>query len=215
MKWCESILLLIIMLMCGACSRGVDRAESAAMKLYGRYAHNDQGVTVAYVGDYHAYDHVFNAVMFRANDSAQWQWLKEEFGVIDPDDLTPGVTASKGVTMLSLHIDSSLTFNSPEEQQAYIDSMVQDLVSKTIGQYEISDSSVFVGTVMASDTTIPSDLQSQLSQHLQFDQNRETSGSAEYIIRVDYETNTILCFFCATADEAALLVRWFNSDIPW
>ncbi len=214
MKWYVNILLLIITLMCGACGRGSDSAESAAMKLYGRYAQNDQGVTVAYVGDYHAYDRVFNAVMFRADDSVQWRWLKEEFGVIDPGDLTPGVTANKGVTMLSLHLDSTLTFATPEDEQAYIDSMVQDLVAKTIGQYDGTDSTVFVGTVMASDTSIPPDLQSQLSQHLQFDQNRQKSGNAEYIIRVDFETQTILCFFCGTADEAALLVRWFNRDLP-
>ena len=204
-------ILVLTLLACVGCRSEADSVESAAMELYHQYADNGQGITVAYIGDYKAYNQIFNAVMFHADDSAQWQWLKKEFGVIEPSDITPGVDAQNGVTMLSIHIDTSLKFSSEEEQQAYIDSVVRQVVSETLGNYDNDDTNVFVGTVNADDTNLPSGLQSQLSQHKQFDKNRESAGNAEYIISVDLDNKTLLCFFCSTAEESKLLVRWLNS----
>ena len=204
-------IFVLTLFACVGCRTDADPVESAAMELYRQYADNEQGITVAYIGDYKAYNQIFNAVMFRAADSAQWQWLKKEFGVIEPGDITPGVDAKNGVTMLSIHIDTSLKFSSEEEQQAYIDSVVRRMVSETLSNYDSGDTDVYVGTVKADDTNLPSGLQSQLSQHKQFDKNRESAGNAEYIISVDLENKTLLCFFCSTAEESKLLVRWLNS----
>lgn len=204
-------IFVLTLFACVGCRTDADPVESAAMELYRQYADNEEGITVAYIGDYKAYNQIFNAVMFRAADSAQWQWLKKEFGVIEPGDITPGVDAKNGVTMLSIHIDTSLKFSSEEEQQAYIDSVVRRMVSETLSNYDSGDTDVYVGTVKADDTNLPSGLQSQLSQHKQFDKNRESAGNAEYIISVDLENKTLLCFFCSTAEESKLLVRWLNS----
>lgn len=205
-------IFVLTLFVCSGCKSDVDSVESAAMELYNKYADNTQGVTVAYIGDYEAYNQIFNAVMFHADDSAQWQWLKQEFGVIEPGDITPGVDAQNGVTMLSIHIDTSLKFSNKEEQQAYIDSVVRQVVSETLGEYDNEDTNVFVGTVNADDTNLPSGLQSQLLQHKQFDKNRESAGNAEYIISVDLENKTLLCFFCSTAEESKLLVRWLSNN---
>lgn len=208
-----AFLLSTILLLAMACHRDSATVETAAMKLYEQYANNKQGVTVAYIGDYNAYGQVFNAVMFRADDSIQWAWLKEEFGVIVPDDLDPAVKARDGVTMLSIHIDTSLTFKSKEDEQAYIDSIVRQVVTETLGSLDFHDTSVFVGTVQAADTNLPSNLRSMLSRQRQFDQKRDGSGSAEYIISVDLENRTLLCFFCNSTEDSKLLVKWLNKGI--
>lgn len=200
----------VLLAFVSACDRGPSSVESAAMALYRQYADNEQGVTVAYIGDYHAYEQVFNAVVFQADDSVQWRWLQDEFGVIDPGELSPGMEAKSGVTMVSLHIDTTLQFGSPEEEQAYIDSMVQQLIAETLGERAMTDTNVFVGTISSVDSLVPQDLYSQLSRHRTFDQNRAADGSAEYIIRADMENRTLLCFFCETPEDANLLVRWLN-----
>lgn len=210
MKRVLLIIGCVLLAIVGACDRGPSSVESAAMALYRQYADNEQGVTVAYIGDYHAYEQVFNAVVFQADDSVQWRWLQDEFGVIDPGELSPGMEARSGVTMVSLHIDTTLQFGSPEEEQAYIDSMVQQLIAETLGERAMTDTNVFVGTVSSVDSLAPQDLYSQLLRHRSFDQNRAADGSAEYIIRADMENRTLLCFFCETPEDANLLVRWLN-----
>lgn len=210
MKRVLLIIGCVLLAIVGACDRGPSSVESAAMALYRQYADNEQGVTVAYIGDYHAYEQVFNAVVFQADDSVQWRWLQDEFGVIDPGELSPGMEAKSGVTMVSLHIDTTLQFGSPEEEQAYIDSMVQQLIAETLGERAMTDTNVFVGTVSSVDSLVPQDLYSHLSRHRSFDQNRAADGSAEYIIRADMENRTLLCFFCETPEDANLLVRWLN-----
>ena len=146
----------------------------------------------------------------KADDRVPWRGLQDEFGVIDPGELSPGMEAKSGVTMVSLHIDTTLQFGSPEEEQAYIDSMVQQLIAETLGERAMTDTNVFVGTVSSVDSLVPQDLYSQLSRHRSFDQNRAADGSAEYIIRADMENRTLLCFFCETPEDANLLVRWLN-----
>lgn len=210
MKRVLLIIGFVLLAFVGACDRGPSSVESAAMALYRQYADNEQGVTVAYIGDYHAYEQVFNAVVFQADDSVQWRWLQDEFGVIDPGELSPGMESKSGVTMVSLHIDTTLQFGSPEEEQAYIDSMVQQLIAETLGERAMTDTNVFVGTISSVDSLVPQDLYSQLSRHRSFDQNRAADGSAEYIIRADMENRTLLCFFCETPEDANLLVRWLN-----
>ncbi|MBQ7062505.1 MAG: hypothetical protein IJM88_04370 [Bacteroidales bacterium] len=204
--------LCLVPLVCVGCRSDAGPIESAAMELYHQYANNRQGIAVAYIGDYKAYNRVFNAVMFRANDSIQWQWLKQEFGVIEPGDIKPGIDAKNGVTMLSIHIDTNIKFKSEKEQQAYIDSVVRQVVNETIGKNDKEDSSIFVGTISTDDTNLSTELQSQVTQHKQFDKKRESGGNAEYIISVDLDNKTLICFFCSTAEESKLLVRWLNSN---
>lgn len=207
-----TIIMIFALLLCCSCGRRGSSVESAAMELYQHYAHNQHGVTVAYIGDFHAYNQVFNAVMFRADDSVQWEWIKQEFGVIEPNELVPEVEAQENVTMVSLHVDTSLHFDTPEKYQSYIDSLVRQVINETLGDYDVTDTTVFVGTVNASDTALSSQLQSQLSRHIALDENRKRGGSAEYIVSVDLENRTLLCFFCNSTEEANLLVRWLHHN---
>lgn len=207
-----TIITIFILMLCSACGSRSSSVESAAMELYQQYAQNQHGVTVAYIGDFRAYEQVFNAVMFRADDSVQWEWIKQEFGVIEPNEIVPEVEAQENVTMVSLHVDSSLCFDTPEQYQSYIDSLVRQVVNETLGSYDTTDTTVFVGTLKASDTTLSSQLRSQLSRHLALDENRKRGGSAEYIVSVDFENRTLLCFFCNSSEEANLLVRWLHHN---
>ena len=82
-------ILVLTLLACAGCRSDADSVESAAMELYHQYADNGQGITVAYIGDYKAYNQIFNAVMFHADDSAQWQWLKRNSASSNPATSRP------------------------------------------------------------------------------------------------------------------------------
>jgi len=63
--------------------------EKAAMELYSKYADNTN-LTVAYLGDLNINEKSIDALMLQANDEADWETLKQDFG------LTVGDTANAG-----------------------------------------------------------------------------------------------------------------------
>lgn len=198
------------LLLFAACRSESTPIESAAMELYRGYADNDKGITVAYIGDYSAYDQVFNAVMFRADDSTQWQWLKQEFGVIEPTDLDSTAAAKEGATMISIHIDTSIHFHSKEEQQAYIDSITQQIVNQIAGQSAEGKGSLEVASILASDTSLDQQLQNRLDQQGKLVKYNRKNDKVDYLLSVDFDNRTVLCFFCRTQEEATTLARWLN-----
>lgn len=211
------LLLAVATLLCLSCSRSQSGAEEAATRLYNQYASASESLTVAYIGNYQAYGHRFNAVMFQAADSSEWQWLKKEFGVIEPGDLSldargqDNTTQPGGrVTMVTLHIDTSIQFQSPEQRQAYIDSITQATVAEILGSRQ-GDTGSFVATLDAHDTNLSPELQSQMEQIKQMEQNTRADGSDEYVISVDSKNRTLWLFFCNNPDEMRTLGRWLHS----
>lgn len=228
--------VFVLSLLLAACRHDTTPVESAAMELYRSYADNEQGITVAYIGDYRAYDQVFNAVMFQADDSAQWQWLKHEFGIIEPIDLQPDIfvnrnkeyskqpveqeknrikdntEAKNGVTMISVHIDTSIHFNSKEQQQRYIDSLTKQIISQISEQSTFSDTGINVASVLASDTTLDQQLRQQISQQCKLAEYSKKDNKIDFLLKADLANRVVLCFFCDTQDDAATLARWLNRN---
>ena len=83
MKHSMFILGLVVVCVMGGCRKESVQPESAALALYERYAENDHGLTVAYLGDFRVKNQLIDAVMLTAPDEQEWQWLCEEFGVHD------------------------------------------------------------------------------------------------------------------------------------
>lgn len=83
MKHSMIILGLVVVCVMGGCRKEVVQPESAALALYERYAENDHGLTVAYLGDFRVENQLIDAVMLTAPDEQEWHWLCEEFGVRD------------------------------------------------------------------------------------------------------------------------------------
>jgi hypothetical protein len=55
--------------------------EKAAMELYCKYA-NNPNLTVAYLGDLSIHGKCIDALMLQANDEADWETLKQDFGMM-------------------------------------------------------------------------------------------------------------------------------------
>jgi len=78
------LLLLATLMICGMLVKcSVTTPATQAMDMYRQYADRMEGLTVAYVGGYQSDDREYQAVVFQPADSAQWTWLKREFGMDD------------------------------------------------------------------------------------------------------------------------------------
>ena len=55
--------------------------EKAAIELYCKYADNPN-LTVAYLGDLSIHGKCIDALMLQANDEADWETLKQDFGMM-------------------------------------------------------------------------------------------------------------------------------------
>lgn len=58
-----------------------DKCNNAALELYCRYADDDH-LTVAYLGDFNLKGKPIDAVMLQANDDADWQRIRQDFGMV-------------------------------------------------------------------------------------------------------------------------------------
>lgn len=57
------------------------KCNNAALELYCRYADDDH-LTVAYLGDFNLKGKPIDAVMLQANDDADWQRIRQDFGMV-------------------------------------------------------------------------------------------------------------------------------------
>ena len=57
------------------------KCNNAAIELYCRYA-DDDNLTVAYLGDFNLKGKPIDAVMLQANDDADWQRIRQDFGMV-------------------------------------------------------------------------------------------------------------------------------------
>ena len=91
-------LVLILMMMLSACkektpSQEVMSCEKAALELYYQYADNPN-LTVAYLSDLEVNGKGVNALMLQANNEADWETLKQDFGLTVGDTTNAGNSQS-------------------------------------------------------------------------------------------------------------------------
>lgn len=80
------IILIIIATLFSSCLReAADDQSNAALELYCLYADNNN-LTVAYLCDFMVGQHAINAVMIKAEDDENWNWLQDEFNVTQHDN---------------------------------------------------------------------------------------------------------------------------------
>ena len=90
-----SMLLLLSLLACNPNDGKVgDKSlDNAALELYSKYADNTN-LTVAYLGDLNINEKSIDALMLQANDEADWETLKQDFGLTVGDTTNAGNSQS-------------------------------------------------------------------------------------------------------------------------
>lgn len=80
-------LIIISLLAIGTLVRcSISSPTTMALDMYKRYAAQPDRLLVAYVGDYQAQGHTYQALVLQARDSAEWVWLQQEFSIGTTDD---------------------------------------------------------------------------------------------------------------------------------
>ena len=111
-------LALLLAVALSACKEKTDVTEAkgcekAAMELYSKYADNTN-LTVAYLGDLSINEKSIDALMLQANDEADWETLKQDFGLTVCDTANVGSSqnddkvVSVGVGIETAFLDDSV-----------------------------------------------------------------------------------------------------------
>ena len=214
----QIIYILTVLLLFASCSTPQqDHITSAAMDIYNQYTNHSESLTVAFVGNYHKEGEIYNAVMFQTADSAEWEWLKEEFGIFSIDEVRAGTSESTlvtsptnsvqqpvtddeaphGVIMGALEVDTSRDFKDTAEFLAYIDSLTFELLRQTYGD-SIARLRMRPVTIMDFDS-MPDELPAQkVSAHRKINKFTREHGRISYLVNVDYDNLTLWLFFYET-----------------
>ena len=217
-------ILLAMMLLCIACTPRQNEVVSAAMEIYEKYADHSENLTVAFIGDYQVGQVKYNAIMFEATDSAEWEWLKHEFGIIDPNEIssmrlpdgTPIQTPDymdgppNGVVMGSLFIDSTLRFEDSASLMAYIDSLAAEIL-KDIAPEGYSGQPHGL-TVINLDSMPQTALDGRMESYQEIANYTRNKGKAGYLINADIENHKVWLFFYDKLEDERLLLEHTSSQ---
>lgn len=205
--------IIIALLLFGACTPRYDDVESAAMDIYNQYADHSKTLTVAFVGGYKADGQTYNAVMFQTTDSAEWVWLKEEFGVLSAEEIqnvsqnssvitTPGNGTEapeqpEGAMMGAIMVDPNREFKDTAEFMAYIDSMVYEMLREAYGD-SVANARMHSVMVMDLDSMPEEAPAEKMYNHQKMAILTTKHGNVAYFVNADHENQTIWLFFKET-----------------
>ena len=224
--------ILLALFTLASCAPRQDTITSAAMDIYSQYTDHSETLTVAYIGDYENDGKTYNAVMFQTADSAEWEWLKQEFGIFSMDEVRAGKTqgtimtspgigdqqpvsddaSPQGVMMGTLHIDTTRDFKDTAEFLAYIDSLTFELLRQTYGD---SVARLRMRPVMVMDLdSMPEGMSEQkVGAQQEIDKFTRDHGSVSYLVNVDYSNQTLWLFFYDNGDKN-VMKKQSCSSIP-
>ncbi|MBR1835021.1 MAG: hypothetical protein IJ785_05910 [Bacteroidales bacterium] len=214
-----------------ACAPHPPESVTAALELYKQYADHSESLTVAYLNNYEVEGKVYNAVMFRTEDSAEWRWLQQEFSLDAYRNILPAYDENMIVT--SLKLDSSIDFGDNETLRIYLDSITEKMVLKSIGKGKkvkiteskivtISDPSALMRDSLDNGAMIidslPDSTKSNLlkqfgkdlfAPHFKLMDLSKTHENTGYLIGCDTEEMTLWLFFYDTPEEQLRLMEMF------
>lgn len=207
--------ILLALLALASCTPRMDNVTSAAMDIYSQYKDHSESLTVAFVGDYENGGQTYNAVMFQTADSAEWEWLKEEFGVFSMDEVrasgtTSGVMTShgdgtgkpsaleedapQGMMMGTIEVDPNRDFKDTAEFLAYIDSLTYEMLREAYGD-SIAKIRHRPAVIMDLDG-MPDEMSAEkVATHQEINRLTREHGRVSYLVNVDSENQTLWLFF--------------------
>lgn len=208
--------LLASLLALAACTSPADDITSAAMDIYNQYNDHSATLTVAYVGDYQKNGTTYNAVMFHTDDTTEWQWLCQEFGILSIDEVQTaraaaplttradghpgpqpagaGADTSHGVIMGTLEIDPTRDFKDTAEFLAYIDSLTFEMLRQTYGD-SLARIRMRPVSIMNLDSMPDEMPATKVAAHQAIAKFTRQHGSVSYLVNVDYDNHTLWLFF--------------------
>lgn len=203
---------LAMALSLAACSSKSDDLTSSVLDIYEHYADHSENLTVAFLGDYERNGRTYNAVMFRAEDDEQWEWLKNEFGIVTPQDLALMGDSLRGthhgVIITPATIPPEVVMRGEEAKQQYIDSVSNAVMRDMLGDTaRLAMAPVVVYEFKGMADSV---LARKMRRQSDMDYFTHRHGDAGYILRADIPNRTLWLFFYAGDDDQAQLVRNLN-----
>ena len=124
--------------------------EKAAMEMYWKYAENE-GLTVAYLGDLSLHGKCIDALMLQANDEAEWETLKQDFDMTPIDTAALNCPNDDNPVMVGVGIETDFLDDAildtltdisqiPEEDIEKYTLMVADKIREIMNSFQTPDS---------------------------------------------------------------------------
>ena len=124
--------------------------EKAALELYCKYADNES-LTVAYLGDLSIHGKCIDALMLQANDEADWETLKRDFGLIPCDTVALNCPSDDNPVMVGVGIETDFLDDAfldtltdisqiPEEDIEKYTLVVADKIREIMNSFQAPDS---------------------------------------------------------------------------
>lgn len=101
------LLLAVVMSACqGKTETPEKTSEKAALEIYCKYADN-ANLTVAYLGDLSVNGKCIDALMLQANNEAEWETLKQDFGFLNYDSINSNCPNEDNPFMVGVGIETN------------------------------------------------------------------------------------------------------------
>ena len=101
------LLLAVVMSACqGKTETPEKTSEKAALEIYCKYADN-ANLTVAYLGDLSVNGKSIDALMLQANNEAEWETLKQDFGFLNYDSINSNCPNEDNPFMVGVGIETN------------------------------------------------------------------------------------------------------------
>ena len=137
MKNLFTYLALLFAIGLSACKEKADvpetkACEKAALELYCKYADNEN-LTVAYLGDLSINGKCIDALMLQANDEADWETLKRDFGMMPCDTVALNCPSDDNPVMVGVGIETDFL------DEAILDTLtdIRQIPEKDIEKYTL------------------------------------------------------------------------------
>ena len=155
MKKLLTYLVLLLAIGLSACKEKTDAPETkacekAALELYCKYADNEE-LTVAYLGDLSINGKCIDALMLQANDEADWETLKQDFGMMPSGTVAMNCPNDDNPVMVGVGIETDFMDDAifdtltdisqiPEEDIERFTFVVADKIREIMKSFQAPDS---------------------------------------------------------------------------
>lgn len=200
--------IFTITLLWGCRHSETETPVDAALALYGKYADNDR-LTVAYVGDYKVQESSIEAVMVQANDSKDWDWLQEEFGVPTAIEglLPDSVTEQRYSVDMGVQWDGVLMDDAILTKEHLSDAEIESIAQVVVDELSATISSLFSTELELGATSIVIGDESNLMDGMKFDMGfRDTTAIARISEMVAQKLNNGLNYKDSSLQASSVVV---------
>lgn len=187
--------------------------KSALQQVYDQYADSVDRVTVALVGNYRVEDNIFNVIMLQALSDDDWQWLKEEFGVIQTNNM-PMPFANELIDypkmqlqFISNYVDSTGRTEDPlaNTDEGTIVTQFLNTLLQNIIDIDSAEARLNFDSIVCTTDSIEATIDTTLTRR--FSQMAAQEGKYGYLIVTQEQYQTLWLLFFDSLEEMLAIAR--------